>query len=382
MFVPLSITPSHQSFIDIPAVDAGDCRNEHELLALRRMFLQIPLGSIQGCKYHPIELNAACIRVTARDSSAAEFVVRRKATHRRKVVGGAEELSTTDIQRKLNFRSYRYGIQTEDLLPSVWCGRLVDEITWRVREDCTWMRWARCLRYTMAPFAPVECQDDDEDGDSDDESSDEDRSCDRASSEWDSSIRSSLPDYQSRVRSVAVGMSSESREHWLVECMHPPSVHLDYRRLMVEGDGKNTPQWWLSTMNVNYDLCDTYPQTMVFPTALSDEDISRGALERSRQRMPSLVWIHPITRTPLCRCAQPLAGLNKAPEGDKKVVVAIQQACPSGLPLRIADARPYINAQANAIQGKGFENTSFLGGPSVAQLFFLDIQNVCVLWET
>ena len=49
------------------------------------------------------------------------------------------------------------------------------------------------------------------------------------------------------------------------------------------------------------------------------------------------------------------------------------------MPLRIADARPFINAQANAIQGKGYENVSFLGGPTVAQLFFLDIQNVIAL---
>lgn len=376
MFVPLSITPSPLNFLDIPHIEAGDCRNEQELLALRRMFLQIPLGSIQSCKYYPVELNEACIRVVARDSSAAEFTVRRKATQRRRVVGGESKDTPATIQKKLNLPSFRSGIQTEDLLPSVWCSRVVEEITWRVREDSSWMRWARCLRQTMEPFAPpaVLATSEDE-GDSDDDSSLEgsEEEDGKEFSEVDGSARGSLP---SRLKSVRGEGHVSVQEHWLAESIRPPSVLKDYRRLMVEGDGKNSPQWWLSTANVNYDLCDTYPQTLVFPTAISEEDIARGASERSRGRMPSLVWIHPITRTPLCRCAQPLAGLNKAPESDKRVVLAIQQSCPSGLPLRIADARPYINAQANAIQGKGYENTSFLGGPSVAQLYFLDIQNV------
>ena len=376
MFVPLSISPSSpHRFVDMAPVEAGHCRNEAELLALRRVFLQIPLGGIQDCKYHPMELNAACIRVTARDSSRAEFIVRRKATQRRRVVGGGAEGGgvANDVQKKLNFRSYRNGIQTEDLLPSVWCSRVVEEVTWRVREDVTWMRWARCLRLTMQPYALSAATDGwDSDDCGDDESSED--SVLRESSELDDIGKFSSS--SNRVRSTTTVLEESRRKHWLAESLHVPSVVMDYHRLLVEGDGQSTPQWWLSTANVNYGLCDTYPQTLVLPTALSEEDISRGAQERSRQRLPSLVWIHPITRTPLCRSAQPLAGLNKAPEGDKKVVVSIQQACPSGLPLRIADARPYINAQANAIQGKGYENTHFLGGSTVAQLFFLDIQNV------
>jgi hypothetical protein len=377
MFVPLSIAPFPLNFLDIPAVEAGDCRNEQELLALRRMFLLIPLGSIQECKYHPIDLNAACIRVVARDSSAAEFIIRRRATQRRRVVGGDAPDTASSMQKRLNLPSYRSGIQTEDLLPSVWCSRVVEEITWRVREDSAWMRWARCLRQTMEPFAPtaVPTASDDE-RDSDDDSSVEGSEEEERGehSDFDSSGRSAF--FQSRVGSVGADGLGGVQEHWLTESIRPPSVMMDFRRLAVEGDGRNTPQWWLSTANVNYDLCDTYPQTLVFPTSIGDEEIAKGASERSRGRLPSLVWIHPITRTPLCRCAQPLAGLNKAPEGDKRLVLAIQQACPSGLPIRIADARPYINAQANAIQGKGYENTSFLGGSSVAQLYFLDIQNV------
>ena len=49
------------------------------------------------------------------------------------------------------------------------------------------------------------------------------------------------------------------------------------------------------------------------------------------------------------------------------------------MPLRIADARPKLNANAQALQGKGFENISFLGGPTVASITFLDVENIHVM---
>jgi hypothetical protein len=60
---------------------------------------------------------------------------------------------------------------------------------------------------------------------------------------------------------------------------------------------------------------------------------------------------------------------------DKAMCLAIK-ATSATHPLRIIDARPYINAQANALRGKGYENVGFLGGPTVAALAFMDIHNV------
>lgn len=52
-------------------------------------------------------------------------------------------------------------------------------------------------------------------------------------------------------------------------------------------------------------------------------------------------------------------------------------ASPRGAPvLRICDCRPFANAKANAIAGKGFETISRLGGEDSATLEFLDIANI------
>jgi myotubularin-related protein 1/2 len=63
-------------------------------------------------------------------------------------------------------------------------------------------------------------------------------------------------------------------------------------------------------------------------------------------------------------------------EVDNKACLAIRYACPTGLPLRIADARPRVNASAMALQGKGYESVSALGGASMASLVFLDVENI------
>ena len=47
--------------------------------------------------------------------------------------------------------------------------------------------------------------------------------------------------------------------------------------------------------------------------------------------------------------------------------------------LRIADARPRLNANANALQGKGYENINNFGGSSNASILFLDIENIHVM---
>ena len=47
--------------------------------------------------------------------------------------------------------------------------------------------------------------------------------------------------------------------------------------------------------------------------------------------------------------------------------------------LHIFDARPKLNANANALAGKGFENVNRLGGASVAKIMFCGIANIHVM---
>ena len=293
-------------------IERGTCRSAQDLLTIRRFTYQCPLGNVQDIKYQLVDINEASLLITSKDSVQVEFMVKRRPTFKR-----LTPQAPIDILQKLKNRAYRAGIATENILPSVWCNRVVEEVCWLIKDDRLWVHWAKSLRATIKQL----------------------------------SVSESAP----LLKKALVGISVEA----------------DYTRLKIQES-----DWCISDLNWQYKLCDTYPQHVVLPKVLTPDEITAAAQERSRERLPSLVWLHPTNKIPLCRAAQPLAGLSRAPEGDKLMLHMIKACCPSSLPLRIADARPYINAQANAIQGKGFENISFIGGSSVATLTFLDIPNV------
>ena len=64
-------------------------------------------------------------------------------------------------------------------------------------------------------------------------------------------------------------------------------------------------------------------------------------------------------------------GVGGGAEGDEQQPV-----------LHIYDARPYLNAGANALKGKGYESIADLGGPSVASIIFCDIGNIHVMRQS
>ena len=216
---------------------------------------------------------------------------------------------------------YVNGLATESIPPFVWASRVSEQLLWLIKEDRIWIKWLKCLK--------LSCE-----------------------------------------------TSSRMGSKWFAKAKEPINLDSDYRRIL----SRQNNQWNLSDLNTSFQVCGTYPSKLVFPSSLSNDEILACAAERSKRRLSALVWLHPYLKTPLCRAAQPKAGATGTSiEMDKKACLAIKGACPTGKPLRIADARPKLSAQANAVQGKGFENTNFLGGPSVATIGFFDIENIHVV---
>jgi hypothetical protein len=81
-----------------------------------------------------------------------------------------------------------------------------------------------------------------------------------------------------------------------------------------------------------------------------DDIIEGSAKQRSKRRVPALTWLH-NNGTPLCRSSQPLAGLKGLNENKLKypLLDAIQDTV-EGSTLLIVDARPKLNARANAVK--------------------------------
>jgi len=143
-----------------------------------------------------------------------------------------------------------------------------------------------------------------------------------------------------------------------------------------------SPAYWrCSTQNRGFDFCSTYPPFLFVPRAASDELLKGSAAFRSRARLPVLTWHHPANGATICRCAQPLTGLRSTRSAaDEELLELIRQASPRpASEVIILDARPKLNAQANAVQGKGYESTGERGAYKTASLFFMDIENIHVM---
>ncbi|XP_042562198.1 myotubularin-related protein 2 [Clupea harengus] len=144
--------------------------------------------------------------------------------------------------------------------------------------------------------------------------------------------------------------------------------------------GLPNESWRISKVNDHYELCDTYPSTLVVPVTIPDEELKRVAAFRAKGRISVLSWIHPESQATITRCSQPMVGANgKCSKEDEKLLQAIMDANAQSHKLFIFDARPSVNAAANKMKGGGFESEDAYQN---AELVFLDIQNLHVMRES
>ncbi|XP_026562655.1 myotubularin-related protein 2 isoform X2 [Pseudonaja textilis] len=120
---------------------------------------------------------------------------------------------------------------------------------------------------------------------------------------------------------------------------------LEYRR-----QGIPNESWRMTSINEQYELCDTYPALLVVPANIPDEELKKVAAFRSRGRIPVLSWIHPESQATITRCSQPMVGVSgKRSKEDEKYLQAIMDSNAQSHKILIFDARPSVNAVANKL---------------------------------
>jgi hypothetical protein len=115
---------------------------------------------------------------------------------------------------------------------------------------------------------------------------------------------------------------------------------------------------------MDYEICDSYPDYIAIPSNIQHQELISAASFRSKNRVPVIAWIHSETRALLCRCSQPLSGLNrKTNAADRKLMNLYRTMNPTNSDtFYIFDARPLKAAIGNTMMGKGFEdNESYKG---------------------
>ena len=142
------------------------------------------------------------------------------------------------------------------------------------------------------------------------------------------------------------------------------------------GDG-GVGSWRLTRANESYALCESYPRVLAVPAVATDVEIALAARFRSGRRLPVLCWKDPRGAASICRSSQPMVGVaQKRSADDERLLQAIADTNPSAGKLHIIDCRPRINAEVNAVKGKGYEHAAAYG---MAKLSFASIENIHVM---
>ncbi|KAF4073484.1 hypothetical protein AMELA_G00259180 [Ameiurus melas] len=114
--------------------------------------------------------------------------------------------------------------------------------------------------------------------------------------------------------------------------------------------GLPNESWRISKVNDRYELCDSYPATLVVPVTVTDDELRRVATFRARGRIPVLSWLHPQSQAAVVRSGQPMSGVSgKRCRDDEKLLQAVMDANAQSHKLFIFDARPSSNAAANKV---------------------------------
>lgn len=141
---------------------------------------------------------------------------------------------------------------------------------------------------------------------------------------------------------------------------------------------ENTCGWYISDMNAGYEVCSTYPSVVAVPEGCTLEIVTGSAAFRAKNRFPTLAWRNPQTRCTICRSSQPLPGLTQSRNHcDETLVRLISKASSASSATScfvIVDARPYANAVANQVNGRGFEVISHYHDGCTIQ--FMECDNI------
>lgn len=111
--------------------------------------------------------------------------------------------------------------------------------------------------------------------------------------------------------------------------------------------------WRVSTLNRNFLVCPSYPQELLVPQTISDEELIKSVSFRHFCRFPILCFHHKKNKAVLMRCSQPLCGpAHKRCREDEKLLNACLHSLTRG---KILDVRPQATAQMHMSKGGGIE---------------------------
>lgn len=155
----------------------------------------------------------------------------------------------------------------------------------------------------------------------------------------------------------------------------------------------DTCSWRISDINENYTVIPTYPDKLVVPAQVSDSLLKHAGKFRSKARIPILSYYYKKTGCAIVRSSQPLPGITKQRSIQDEKLVYSSFTCSETYSTKnegtdhyikhdknlIVDARPTVNAMAQAAIGGGSEVMENYNFNNTVQRMFLGIDNIHVI---
>ncbi|KAM4795171.1 phosphatidylinositol-3,5-bisphosphate 3-phosphatase MTMR4 [Rhinophrynus dorsalis] len=215
------------------------------------------------------------------------------------------------------------------------------------------------------------------------------------------------------------GICNEDEEHHVHLCRPGDHVKFRFQMELVRMGFDLQNAWRVSEINNNYKLCPSYPQKLLVPIWITDQQLENVASFRSWKRIPVVVYRHTRTGAVIARCSQPeISWWGWRNADDEYLVTSIANACAQnpagrtcngnlsskgnsdgsdnadtdfdssltsypgieggGVPqkLLILDARSYTAAVANRAKGGGCECEEYYPNCEVAFMGMANIHSI------
>ncbi|KAK3538001.1 hypothetical protein QTP70_027321 [Hemibagrus guttatus] len=128
----------------------------------------------------------------------------------------------------------------------------------------------------------------------------------------------------------------------------------------IEQEYKQTERLWdrwrLSTVNRDFSVCPSYPDTVIVPRSVDDDTLVKAARFRQGGRFPVLCYCHHRNGMVIMRSSQPMTGANRKRCREDEVL--LQTAIDESELGYIIDTRSAQQAQQARMTGGGFESKS------------------------
>lgn len=142
-----------------------------------------------------------------------------------------------------------------------------------------------------------------------------------------------------------------------------------------------TSKYFRLFKNTDYGVCSTYPELIIVPKTMRDNQVIACSKFRTKNRLPALSYYHQATGCSMWRCSQCMNGMmNNRVIEDENMLVELgrtsvnERNIINNSKVIIYDARPKLNAQANKyIKNGGFEDIRYYKN---CEIIFCDIDNI------